>query len=422
MKRIYNIAFALLLSGLALMSCQEEAPFATAGQDDAPCIISPDFPNRDGGALATFATISRDGELNIELTVTPSEFTTVTWLIDGVEVESGTDTDKELLISLPAGTYNLKMVLETTAGKTTTREGIVVVNPLAEDPYSAAQGYERVVSPGVPGILYGDNMDKVANVKIAGETIAATLVDGHIEYTVPSELTDGVYRVLLVDAEGGEYGANTITVSSSALVNAGFEKVAAGAEMALVGINLDEIASVTIGDETVTSFSEQTGLSLKFTCPDLTVGEYAISAKDKAGNAVKFYFGGQMVEEAKTVVSAETTLFSGHHYVSWDFAEGDPNRVFNLISKETMTSLAPGTIIRITYSLEPSAGYHQMRVTSGWWTDLPGLLPEGKTEFTLSEPGTLEFILTQDMVNLINEQDGFLIVGHGFFVDLVTAE
>ena len=75
--------------------------------------------------MATFANISRDANLSIALTVTPKDYTTVTWFIDGQEVESGTDSDKEINRSLKAGTYNLKIEVETVKGKKTSREGDV---------------------------------------------------------------------------------------------------------------------------------------------------------------------------------------------------------------------------------------------------------------------------------------------------------
>ena len=60
----------------------------------------------------------------------------------------------------------------------------------------------------------------------------------------------------------------------------------------------------------------------------------------------------------------------GHHYVSWDKADGDPNKSFNLIPQEVMTALKPGTILRVYYSIEPTAEYHQMQLATGWWTGL----------------------------------------------------
>ena len=126
MKKIYIALFALLAVGSTFTACTEEEPFATVTENDDPHILAPVFPDRTNGQLATFANISRDANLSIALTVTPKDYTTVTWFIDGQEVKSGTDSDKEINRSLKAGTYNLKIEVETVKGKKTSREGLVV--------------------------------------------------------------------------------------------------------------------------------------------------------------------------------------------------------------------------------------------------------------------------------------------------------
>ena len=82
-------------------------------------------------------------------------------------------------------------------------------------------------------------------------------------------------------------------------------------------------------------------------------------------------------------------LWEGHHYVSWDLPDGDPNKTFNLITKEQFTSLSAGTKLLIHYTLEPSAEYHQMQLTTMWWTELPGT---AKTDLT--EDGVMELATT----------------------------
>ena len=87
MKKIYIALFALLAVGSTFTACTEEEPFATVTENDDPHILAPVFPDRTNGQLATFANISRDANLSIALTVTPKDYTTVTWFIDGQEVE-----------------------------------------------------------------------------------------------------------------------------------------------------------------------------------------------------------------------------------------------------------------------------------------------------------------------------------------------
>ena len=54
-----------------------------------------------------------------------------------------------------------------------------------------------------------------------------------------------------------------------------------------------------------------------------------------------------------------------------------------------MTALKPGTILRVYYSIEPTAEYHQMQLATGWWT---GLMD--KIEF--SEDGVYELISNKE--------------------------
>ena len=76
-----------------------------------------------------------------------------------------------------------------------------------------------------------------------------------------------------------------------------------------------------------------------------------------------------------------------------------------------------GSILRIHYSVEPTAEYHQIRTTTVAWNDLPGT---AVIEF--SEDGMVEVELTQESLDMIAAEGGFLCVGHGYYVDLVTVE
>ncbi|MDR0893673.1 MAG: hypothetical protein LBN24_13875 [Mediterranea sp.] len=419
-KKIYILLGAVMAMSLALSACSDEQPFATISPDDEPHILDPTFPDRTNGQLATFANISRDANLTMDLTVTPAEYTTVTWYIDGEELPSGTDSDKELDIFLMAGTYNLRIVATTVAGKSTSREGLVLVNPLADDPQATTVGFERTVAPGERARLYGSNL---ANVKglLIGSTPATDLSyvedegGNYIEYTIPDGLPDGTYRLVLQDTAGNEYGADPVTVTSNATVLSGGNRATSNASWTLTGINLDQVATLTIGGQTVSEFSEQTATSLTLTCPKLEDGDYQMTGTTKGGTSIQFLSGSTMATEIAVTISTERTLWQGHHYVSWDLPDGDPNKTFNLIPKDEFASMTPGTILKITYSIEPSAEYHQLQPATGWWTNLVD-----KIEF--QEGGTYELELTQEMLDLIQEQDGFLCVGHGYYVDLVTVK
>lgn len=398
----------LPLVALTTVGCSDDEPFSVASADDEPHILDPIFPDRVNGNLPTVADFDRDGSFKMSLVVTPSQYTEVVWYIDGEEVAKGTSINLPLL----AGNYPMKVVATTTTGKSTFREGLVNVKPLAGDPWSTQVSFERIVAPNSTANLYGDNLDKVGSLRIGATTVGNVTyneADGSLSYTVPAEITNGTQRLVLIDAEGNEYGGNTVTVSSSPLITSGTERMTSGTVCSLIGINLDAVTSLTLGGNEL-EIVAKTNEEIQVKCPVLDDGDYTL-----AGPGVQFFLDGAIVEEATVVVSSQQTLWSGHHYVSWDLDDSDPNKTFNLLGADIFANMKPGSIMTIHYSVEPSAEYHQLRTVTGWWSDLPGT---GTVEF--SENGSVEVIMTADALAMIAEQAGFLCVGHGYYVDLVT--
>lgn len=421
-KILYSLALlaATAMCAVSLSSCSsDDDPFATASPGDDPRIVDPTFPDRVNGELPVFATISRDQNFKSMVIVTPVDYTTCTWFIDGDKVAEGTEID----YSLKAGTYTLRLVAETTEGKSTYREALVEVKPLADDPALTTRGTERIVGKGCVATLYGKNLGKVKAIVIGDQTVgeadieAGTDNDGneYINYLVPDNIAEGEYRIVLKDAEGGEYGGDKIQVSGLSIVTAGAARANGGADWTLSGINLDKVASVTVGDQTVTAFKSQSESELTLTCPSLADGDYTLSAKTKDGKEVQFSGADGFTSTTTVTVSSERTLWEGHHYVSWDLPDGSPNKTFNLIATDVFAQLKAGAVLKIDYSVEPSAEYHQLKVATGWWTDL-----RDKIEF--SEGGTYEMTLTQDDLDKIQQQAGFLCVGHGYYVDRVSVK
>lgn len=149
MKKIYFMLLAMLAMNFVFTACSDEAPFSTATPNDEPRILDPVFPDRVNGNLPTVANISRDANFTMKLTVTPADYCTVAWQLDGTVVHTGTALD----MNLKAGTYNLKVVVSTEAGKSTYREGIVQVNPLTDDPWATEVGFERMIAPGLKHVF-----------------------------------------------------------------------------------------------------------------------------------------------------------------------------------------------------------------------------------------------------------------------------
>lgn len=418
MKKIYHILLIMLAMSFGLIACTEETPFSTATENDDPRILDPLFPDRVNGELPIVSNISRDANFSMTLTVTPADYTTVTWFIDGEEIQTG----KEIDLALKAGTYHLKVTATTSIGKSTYREGLIQVNPLADDPWATEIGFERIITTGAKAQLYGNNLDKVNSIVIGGKTatdIAYTEngENSYIEYTVPEGLADGTYRIILVDNGGNEYGGNKVTVTSDALITAGSERTTANSEWVMTGINLNQIESFTFGGQTVSSFIRQSETEIAFTCPSLEDGEYTLTGRTTSGKEVMFYTTAGNITEQTVVVSSERVLWEGHHYVSWDLPDDNPNKTFNLIGKDVFASIKAGAVLSIYYSVNSADEYHQLRTTTGWWNDLPGTVV---IEF--QEDGVKQVQLTQEVLDKIQTEDGFLCIGHGYYVDRISVQ
>lgn len=409
---------AMFVMSFAFTACNDEAPFSTAGADDEPRILDPIFPNRENGELPVISNINRDANLSIKLTVTPADYTTISWLIDGQEVQTG----KTLDINLKAGTYSFKVVVSTAAGKSSFREGIVKVNPLSDDPWSEKVGLERMIAPGTKARLYGNNLSKIKSLIIGDKTISDIVYvssedKNYIEYVVPENFSEGEYRVILVDGNGSEYGANTVKVLKSSLVTLGAERTVANGEWVMTGINLDQVLSITFANQSITNFTQQSPTKIAFICPDLKDGEYKLTGKLKDGKDLHFYSAKDIVAEQNVIVSSQTVLWKGHHYVSWSLPDSSPNKTFNLISANVFASLKPGAVLSIQYSVAAQDEYHQLRTTTGKWNDLPGT-----SVIDFSQGGVKDVLLTKEVLDKIQSEDGFLCVGHGYYIDLVTIQ
>ena len=153
-------------------------------------------------------------------------------------------------------------------------------------------------------------------------------------------------RVLLVDEAGNEYGANTVTVSNTSLITSGADRVTANATWIMTGINLDKIISLKMGDVEIKNFIKQTSDMIEITCPDLADGEYALTGTMSDGTSVSFYTNNEIVQQMTVTVSSEQMLWSGHHYVSWDLPDGDPNKTFSL-GKDVFSSVKAGSVLAI---------------------------------------------------------------------------
>lgn len=190
--------------------------------------------------------------------------------------------------------------------------------------------------------------------------------------------------------------------------------VAPGAETTIHNCkNLGTVTKVMVGGKEVAFEVLEEGTALKLTTPTgLENGDYDITLVD--GSGVQFPCGTIKVT-TEPRPSMENTLWEGHHYVSWDLGDGDPNKSFNHITKDQVAKWKEGQTLRVYCSMKDDDAYHQIKLATGWWTDLT-------SPYEFGEGNVMKFELTQDALDKMAAEDGFICVGHGYYVDKVTIE
>ena len=116
-------------------------------------------------------------------------------------------------------------------------------------------------------------------------------------------------------------------------------------------------------------------------------------------------------------------LWEGDHFVSWHYADGNPNKEWKEISQATFASLAEGSTLYILLEANPiivdptntdNQEYSKYQLDNGWWGQLPGQVP---TDFVNDTVATLP--ITAEVKADVAEK-GFAIHGHGFNVKKVS--
>lgn len=242
-----------------------------------------------------------------------------------------------------------------------------------------------------------------------GNTIDQTLPLGDHELKIVATTTKGksTSRTLKVTV--------TPAADDPALgTNASELWVAPGSETTIHNCkNLGTVDKVMVGGKKVAFEILEEGTAMKLTAPaDLENGDYAITLVD--GDGVEFP-GGTIKVTSEPKPSMENVLWEGHHYVSWDLGEGDPNKSFNKITKDQVAKWKEGQTLRVYCSMKDDDAYHQIKLATGWWTDLT-------SPYEFGEGNVVKFELTQDVLDKMAAEDGFICVGHGYYVDKVTIE
>lgn len=403
----------LLLIALAaatiLVGCQTEAPFDTQSPNDAPIILTP--YNESGTGTFTYNLINPDTPLYDSVTVTPSKYTTVNWYLDEQLVYTGVKID----MCFPAGTYALTIEAVTQAGLRTERTGTVTVQPYEYDPYSAAPAAGRHLAPGVETQIDGKHLSKAKNVIIANDIFGSEVVhtiaptyqeDGFLKFILP-DTEDGSYFLLLQDADGKLYGADNIDVHNGAVALAGFQEMPAGDTWVITGVNLQNVTKVIVGDIEIADL-QVTETTVTLTAPAVEVGEYTLAMYNEDGSAVLFITNEGAVEQVKTIVPSETTIWTGPVTIDW-------NADLVKVDAGVMAAVPVGATIFVYFEV-PAAEYHAMRVTTPWWD--VDLLPQ--VDGMENQPNPYSFTYTAEGKEAVDRTGAMSVVGFGLTITKIT--
>ena len=390
----------------ALTSCSsDEDPFFTVSENDDPRILNTDLADQ---------TLDRLTKLNIEIKVTPIKYTTVTWLLDGVQIAEGTSR-----------TLN------------------ITVTAAATDPAPAGSDiHETLVKQGTKATMHGSNISKVAKVIIGGTAVDATYNEegDYIEYTVP-ELADGVYKLQLQDQEGNIFEAGEIELNTNpqysgekVIYTGPSEKLAWGAikweneEYTNLGIKPGMIITAYVTADAGAEGAIATGWwndinsgikwdaegGCKQSLPQgQSVMTYTVTTTqymEEQGFAV--IGNGFVVEKITIEEPAETVIYEGpSDKLAWGAQTWEKDDIPSL-------GIKVGTVITVYYVADGGA---EGAIATSWWNDINSGVKwdaEGGCKQSLSEgEGTMEYEVTT--LDYLNEQ-GLGVVGNGYVIQKVT--
>ena len=405
-----NILLLIAMAAtIILTGCQPEAPFDTQSPDDAPIILTP--YNESGTGTFTYDLLNPDTPLYDSVTVTPSKYTTVNWYLDQELVYTGVKMDMCFL----AGTYALTIEAVTDAGLRTERTGTVMVHPYDYDPYSAVPAAGRHLAPGVETTIEGQNLSKAKAVIISTDIYGLEVVhtitptyqeDGFLKFILP-DTEDGVYFLRLQDANGKIFGADNIHVHNGAVALAGFQEMPAGSTWVITGVNLQHVVKVKVNDIEITDL-QVTDNSVTLTAPAVEVGEDMLSMVNEDGSAVLFITNEGAVEQVKTVVPSETTIWTGPVTIDW-------NADLVKVDATVMAAVPVGATIYVYFEV-PAAEYHAMRITTPWWDY--DLLPQ--VDGMEGQPNPYSFTYEAAGKEAVDRTGAMSVVGFGLTITKIT--
>ena len=421
--------------GLAVTTAcsNDDDPFFTASEDDAPRILNTDIPEGKGGEPGVLKNIDRTQNFTYEAIVTPVNYTTVSWLIDGEKVAEDLSIDVPVL----AGDHIVKIVATTTKGLSTSRTCKLVVRPLAGDPELATDAKSRWLTIGTTKTIDCKNVTTVEKVFIGQQEASnVSYASGKITFDVP-DMEEGEYMLSIQDESGTRYGCNWFTISKEEYKDPGIKETVLWEGS--VDINWGD-ANVFISAEQMANVSVGATIRLVYDVPDAEYHALRITNQDwskdivpqvdgfeNQPNPYEFTytadhkaiadnngmlitgFGYKLTKViiVEGVAPAETTLWEGETNINW----GDAN-VF--ISAEDMANVPVGATVSLTFDII-DAEYHAMRITNQDWSK--DIVPQ--IDGFENQPNPYEFTYTADH-KAIADANGMLITGFGYKLTKVT--
>ena len=186
---------------------------------------------------------------------------------------------------------------------------------------------------------------------------------------------------------------------------------------------IDNWSWVLLPGQTATDFSGNTVAKLPITQEvkdAIAAGGFAIHGH--GFNVVKVTLSDETGEEPQEPQG--DILWEGDHFVSWHYADGNPNKEWKFISDATFANLAEGSTLYFLFKANPiivdpnntdDQEYSKYQLDNGWWGQLPGQVP---TDFENDTVVTLP--ITAEVKADVASKGGFAIHGHGFNVQKVS--
>jgi hypothetical protein len=198
---------------------------------------------------------------------------------------------------------------------------------------------------------------------------------------------------------------------------------AEGAEYAKYQI--DNWSWVLLPGQSGTDFSGSTVAKLPITEEvKAAIAEGGFAIHGHGFNVVKATLTDETVSEEEDPQPQGDVLWEGDWFVSWHYADGNPNKEWKEISQATFASLAEGSTLYILLEANPiiidptntdDQEYSKYQLDNGWWGQLPGQVP---TDFVNDTVATLP--ITAEVKADVAAKGGFAIHGHGFNVKKVS--